>query len=183
MIVDFGLAKDMRSLASIQSQDFLGTLAYASPEHLAGNASEREVGHLVAGGDHVRDDHAPTAFPDQRRGGNRRQDRKSDRRSCARNRRGSPKDAEAVVGKCLEKDPRNRYGSAQGLKEDIDRVLTGRPVTARPIGRIGRQLKRAKKEPPGLAARSGPHYLRLDHPLSRLQLRDTQVGERRHTVL
>ena len=32
MIVDFGLAKDMNSFRSTQSQDFLGTIAYASPD-------------------------------------------------------------------------------------------------------------------------------------------------------
>ncbi len=37
-----------------------------------------------------------------------------------------------VVGKCLEKDPNDRYGSVLELKKDLERWLGSRPVEARP---------------------------------------------------
>jgi serine/threonine protein kinase len=45
---------------------------------------------------------------------------------------GIPRDLEAIVLRCLEKDPARRYQTALGLAEDLDRWLTGRPVEARP---------------------------------------------------
>ncbi len=44
-----------------------------------------------------------------------------------------PRDAEAIVFKCLTKEPAGRYQTAAALREDIDRFLHGVPVTARPV--------------------------------------------------
>lgn len=142
-LLDFGIAKlldlddDGRvSTSRTRTGDFLGTLAYTSPEQLAGDAAvvdtrsdvyslgvmayELVVGRLpydVRG-------HGPVALAEAIRRGEPRRARQLVR--------DLPVDLEAILGKALERAPDRRYAHAGALGDDLRRFLHGETVLARP---------------------------------------------------
>lgn len=63
-----------------------------------------------------------------------------------------PRELESICLQCLDKDPDQRYESADALADDLDRFLKGDPVAAGPRG-VYHRLRRWMRREPALASR------------------------------
>jgi serine/threonine protein kinase len=58
-----------------------------------------------------------------------------------------PLDLQTICLKCLEKDPRKRYATAEAFADDLRRFSRGEPIQARPITLLERSIKWTKRRP------------------------------------
>jgi tetratricopeptide (TPR) repeat protein/tRNA A-37 threonylcarbamoyl transferase component Bud32 len=149
-VTDFGLAKRVEGdVEMTQSGAVLGTPAYMSPEQAYGRrgtiTTATDVyglgailyalltGEAPFGGQSLVDtlDAVRTRPPEPPR-----------KRSPS-----APRDLETVCLKCLEKDPRRRYPSAQSLADDLLAWLESRPISARRVGTTERAWLWCKRKP------------------------------------
>jgi eukaryotic-like serine/threonine-protein kinase len=137
-ILDFGLAKlrfPVMATATTESLSetpaFAGTLPYMAPEQLLGGEIDARTDIYAAGSVLYEMSTGQRPFAEVERsqliGAILR---KPPRPPTALNPRLSP-ELERIVGKCLQKDPNNRYQTARELAIDLKRVARGdTPITA-----------------------------------------------------
>ncbi|MCE9561260.1 MAG: SUMF1/EgtB/PvdO family nonheme iron enzyme [Planctomycetes bacterium] len=95
-----------------------------------------------------------------------------------------PRDLETICLKCLEKDSKKRYATAEALAADLRAYLDGRPITARPVGSLERTWKWVKRNP-GRAAVAAASVLVLigagiaANEVQKQQTRDQVAAERK----
>jgi YD repeat-containing protein len=151
VLMDLGLAQlaDEMDRKLTRTREFIGTLRYASPEQVLAVAPVDRRSDVYSLGATLWEmltlrplygATEQTSSPElmQRI---QTQDAESVRAHNPR----VPRDLEAIVLKCLEKDPQRRYPNAQALADDLGRFLRQEPVEARPIGRIRRAARRIRR--------------------------------------
>ncbi len=152
LIADFGLAYQESATRATQAGGFAGTIAYIAPEQINSKESfasdqyslgvifyEMLTGVLPFTGTakvvlHAHEHLLPPPLQSLRPE--------------------IPADYQAVCLKCLEKDPKDRYGNCYQLAEDLRRLEMGEPTLARPLTRT-QKFQRWVKKNPVIASLSG----------------------------
>jgi WD40 repeat protein len=153
-VTDFGLAKELGGDGGLSAPgQILGTPSYMSPEQAAGKIAE--VGPLA-------DVYALGAILYALLTGQPPFQNDSvietlrqvvhDEPASPRKLAGVDLDLATVCLKCLEKSPAARYASAAELAAELGRYLNGEPITARPVGRLERGWRWARRHPALTAA-------------------------------
>ena len=145
-VTDFGLAKYFDSPDLTQTGEVVGTLRYMSPEQLEGKAlpSSDLFGLGLTMYEML------TLKPAYYNIDKKRLLENVSRAEIVPPRQYDsriPKDLETIVCKCVESEPRQRYGSAAELADDLNRFLDGQPISARPIGQLEKGWKWCKRRP------------------------------------
>ncbi len=149
-VTDFGLAKLMeRENGLTRTGDIMGTPSYMAPEQARGTPADVTAAadiyalgailyEMLTGRPPFKGS-TPLFDPEPGR-----------RAGCAaagRLQRHLPREVETICLKCLEKDPRKRYATAEDLADDLRRFLEDRPILARRIGRAEWLWRWCRREP------------------------------------
>ncbi|MEW6367653.1 MAG: protein kinase [Acidobacteriota bacterium] len=146
-VTDFGLARDPEAADLTRTGMLVGTPAYMAPEQVRGEVRSLDrrtdvyglgatLYELLTGSQPFDATSSIGAMmrvlhddPDPPRKKNPR----------------IPTDLENIVLKCLAKEPSGRYESARALAEDLNRFLDGEPVLAKPVGPLGRFVRKLRR--------------------------------------
>jgi formylglycine-generating enzyme required for sulfatase activity len=153
-VTDFGVAKCLGQDGGLTvTGDVLGTPGYMPPEQAAGRNDEvAETADVYAlGAVLYRVLIGRPPFQAATRKETLRQSQEDEPVPLRRLNGAIPKDLETICLKCLHKDRRRRYHSANELADDLRRFLDGRPVQARPITNVEKVWRWARRRPAQVA--------------------------------
>jgi serine/threonine protein kinase/Tfp pilus assembly protein PilF len=149
-LTDFGLARLIEQESTItNSFDVLGTPSYMSPEQAAGRVKEMTAAADVYALGAVFY-HMLTGQPPFAGGTTYETIRQVLDKEPRHPRLGNPKvdvDLGTICLKCLEKEPKKRYQTAEALAQDIERWLRYEPIKARRSGLVSRGWKWVRRNP------------------------------------
>jgi eukaryotic-like serine/threonine-protein kinase len=148
-ITDFGLAHCQNQAGLTMSGDLVGTLRYMSPEQALGKRV------LI---DHRTDIYSlgvtlyelltlEPAFSGRDRQELLRQIAFEEPKRTRRLNRAIPAELETIVFKAMEKNPAERYATAQEMGDDLRRFLEDKPIQAKRPGLVVRMRKWSRRHP------------------------------------
>lgn len=148
-VADFGLARRLDSAAMVANDEVSGTPSYMAPEQAQVSSARLTTAtdvwglgailyELLTGTPPFRAESAQATLKLVQEGRVR---------SPRRWRPDLPLDLQAIVLRCLARDPDERYPSARALAGDLQRYLESRPVQARPLNAVQRTWRWARREP------------------------------------
>jgi WD40 repeat protein/tetratricopeptide (TPR) repeat protein len=145
-VTDFGLAKFEEGEDLSRSQDVVGTLRYMAPERFRG-VSDRRCDLYALGATLYElltlrpafESHDRLRLIDQVINEPPTPPRQLDR--------SIPRDLETIVLKALAKEPKDRFGTAEEMRDELRRFLENRPIHSRPIPPYERFWRWCKRNP------------------------------------
>jgi serine/threonine-protein kinase len=154
-VTDFGLAKRLESGADLtQSGAIVGTPGFMAPEQAAGKkgtvTTAADVYGLGAVLYALLTGRPP--FTGETPLDTLTKVRDQEAEPPSKNNPRVHRDLEAICLKCLDKEPRRRYASAEALAEDLERWLGGEPIQARRLSRPVRLARWGWRHKPLVAA-------------------------------
>ncbi len=145
-LVDFGLARQEHGDVT-WTEGFVGTRRFASPEQLAGETLCPASDVFSLGSTAFAAFCGTPPFVGTTKRDTAHKIRYDEVRWPSR----VSNDLRAVIDRCLEKQPRARYATAAEVRDEFDRMARLEPVRAKPIGRLGRALRYARRRPARVA--------------------------------
>jgi serine/threonine protein kinase len=149
-VTDFGIAGKMEAPSTLtETTHILGSPGYLSPEQAAGSIDDvtaacdiHAIGVILyeclSGKPPFRADSVQ---------GTLTQVREKQPVALRANGASIPRDLEVICLKCLDKDPKRRYASAQALADDLERCLKGERILARPPTAIDHAVRWLRHHP------------------------------------
>jgi WD40 repeat protein/serine/threonine protein kinase len=149
-ITDFGLAHFQSQAGLTLSGDLVGTLRYMSPEQALAQRTliDQRTDIYSLGATLYELVTLELAFPGSDRQELLRQIAFEEPRPLRRFNKAIPAELEAIVLKTMEKNPADRYATAQALAEDLRRFLEEKPILARRPSLLQRARKWARRHRP-----------------------------------
>lgn len=149
-VSDFGLARQTDEDSSLTvSQALIGTPAYLAPEVAMGGARQATVAADIYGLGAIiyqlltgRPPFAGATLAETLRAVQDADPARPGRLNPA-----VPADLETICLKCLQKEPAQRYATAEALAEDLARFLRDEPIHARPVTRSERVWRWCRRKP------------------------------------
>jgi WD40 repeat protein len=153
-VTDFGLAKrDMPEVTVSTTGKIVGTLAYMSPEQASGGDQEVDRRSDIYSLGVILFELLTGDVPFRGAAYSLMQRVIHDEPPHPRQLNSTiPRNLATVCLKAMAKEPSRRYTTATDLADDLRRYLTGRPIKALPIGRVGRLLRWVRRKPAVAAA-------------------------------
>ncbi len=157
VVTDFGLARFLSAPSITISGEMMGTPAYMSPEQVRAEQQriDRRTDIYSLGITLYEMLALEVPFRADTREALLRQILMKDPPPLRRINPRIPKDLETICHKAIEKDSGRRYQSAKLFAHDLRCFLEGFPITARPIGPLGRVYRRALRRKALTAAFAG----------------------------